>query len=696
VIVLIIFGAGRFTQVGQERSRLSQQDGEQGPDRDADSRRNVDQRALAALAPVRNYHLTREKGGGFRSQGPKKGGVALRYSPRHLIVALGVLSLVAFPSPPQRAAAATDDISTLAGKVAAVNGTAGLQIRLSAFIEQEAADEVAASTATPITPAYVLSSPLDGTSVAAPAVTVNQDTAAAPQNETAIAVDPTNPNRIVAAANDYVTRTWTCSVSGAPCSALGDAYSGTYYSNDGGQTWCCSSSDPAHLGTLIPGVERLTGGIYDAGGDPALAFDSSGNVYYAGLGFNRASAPNTVAVNRGTFDASGTLSWSQPTFINPTTAPSTFNDKEWIAADTHAASPFRDRVYVSWTRFIFSASTGRYVQSPIAFAFSSDGGATFSPPRLIVGNVIYDQGSRPVVGPDGTVYVFFEGSTRLATLSSIYVVKSTDGGATFGEPTAVSTLSDIIRPANTAFRVNSFPAADVAPNGDVYVAWSAEVKNDNPTFGGDPSCAFFIVGTAAVRASCHAAAVMSRSTDGGLSWSAPAPIFSALDGSNRTPIGYPVTQPSGSTLNAPSPLGRVDTFWPGVAISPTGRVYMSAYAADVVSPWQTCAASPPPPEGRINCTTLDGYINNARLDYYVANVGEGISQKVSTHPINTRYGFGGGFIGDYTAIAVGSDEVFHALWTDTNNQQTVVWWYGLQFAPTTINQQDVVTASGAF
>src|SRR5439155_331850 len=82
--------------------------------------------------------------------------------------------------------------------------------------------------------------------------------------------------------------------------------------------------------TLTPGVERLTGGIYDAGGDPALAFDSRGQVFYAGLGFDRTSAPNTVAVNKGTFDARGKLSWSQPTFINQTASPSTLNDKEWI------------------------------------------------------------------------------------------------------------------------------------------------------------------------------------------------------------------------------------------------------------------------------------------------------------------------------------------------------------------------------
>src|SRR5256885_14506314 len=196
--------------------------------------------------------------------------------------------------PAANAATPSTDISTLAGKVAALRGTAGLQVRFSSFIEEEASEGSAPppGPATPITASHVLSSPLDGTSIAGPNVLVNQDTAGAPQNETSIAVDPNNPNRVVASANDYVSRTWTCSISGTPCSALGDGYSGTYVSNDGGSTWCCTSSDPSHLGTLIPGVTRLTGGIYDAGGDPAVAFDRRGNGFYAGLGVHRASAPN--------------------------------------------------------------------------------------------------------------------------------------------------------------------------------------------------------------------------------------------------------------------------------------------------------------------------------------------------------------------------------------------------------------------
>jgi len=606
-----------------------------------------------------------------------------------LLVLFLLLATVVPTSSAAASSKVTYDITTLAGKVASVNGTAGLQIHFSAFIEEEAAiEESNMVPGAPISPSFVLSSPLDGSTVAAPAVTVNQDTAGAPQNETAIAVDPSNPNRVVAAANDYVSRTWACDINGTPCSGLGDGYSGTYYSKDGGFSWCCSSSGPSDLGTLIPGVTRLAGGPYDAGGDPALAFDSRGNVYYAGLGFNRTSPPNAVAVNKGTFDAGGNLTWSAPTFVAATTAPSTLNDKEWIAADWHVSSPYRDRVYVSWTRFIFSPTTGAYVQSPIFFAYSTDGGQTFSDPQAISGNVLYSQGSRPVVGYDGTVYVFWEGSSRLGKLDSTYVARSTDGGVTFSKPVAIAKVADILSPRYTSFRVNSFPAGTSAPNGDLYVAWSGEVPNNNSTYAGTTGCEDYLVGTTSVYNNCHSAAVYSKSSDGGMTWSAPAPIFPALNASNRAAVGYPA-----GGLTAPA-ARRVDTFWPGVAISPSGRVYMSAYAADTVSPWQTCATSDAGSAGRINCLVLDGYIHNARLNYYVTNVGSGGAQMVSTHPINTRNGFGGAFIGDYTDLAVGSDDVFHAFWTDTNNKQSVVWFYGFEFVPTLINQEDVVTASG--
>src|SRR5260370_42484963 len=124
------------------------------------------------------------------------------------LVAAGAPLVFIAVQPARGVAARKYDINTLAGKVASLRGTAGLQIRFSAFIEQEA--EEAGGFAAPtgiITPIHVLSSPLDGTTIVPPDVLVNQDTAAAPQNETAIAVDPNNPSRIVRGANHYRTRT---------------------------------------------------------------------------------------------------------------------------------------------------------------------------------------------------------------------------------------------------------------------------------------------------------------------------------------------------------------------------------------------------------------------------------------------------------------------------------------------------------
>jgi hypothetical protein len=607
------------------------------------------------------------------------------------------------------------DISTLAGKVASLRGTAGLQIRFSAFLEQEAEEPEGIPTPTAITPIHVLSSPLDGTTIVGPNVLVNQDTAAAPQNETAIAVDPNNPSRIVGGANDYVTRTWDCTVNGTPCSALGDGYSGTYYSNDGGSHWCCNSNpnsdytpttDPSQIGTLIPGVEHLVAGQYDAGGDPSVAFDSQGNVFYAGLGFDRTAPPSTVAVNKGTFDGSGNLTWGLPTFINPSTSPSTLNDKPWIAVDTNATSPFKDRIYVTWTRFLFNPHNGSYVQSPIFFAYSTDHGATFSTPKNISANAHYGQGSRPVVGPDGTLYVFWDGSTRLASLNSTYMVKSSDGGETWSAPLSVSTLTEIPGVRDTVFRVNSYPAAAAAPNGDLYVTWNTEVDDTTPIYTGDPGCAYYLPGNHV--SSCHSVAVYSNSTDHGATWSAPAPVFAA---GNRADVGYPITQPTpdpdpngcqaangcdGSMFNAPSPLGPIEDVFPAATVAANGHIYLAAYRGTTVSPWQVCFSGPLPPVGRITCDFLGPYIHNTRLDYVVSDLSSGSTNAVSTQHINTRYGFGGGFFGDYTDIAAGSDNFFHAFWTDSNNVQNVVWWYGFEFVPTAIHQQDVVTGSGNF
>jgi hypothetical protein len=84
------------------------------------------------------------------------------------------------------------------------------------------------------------------------------------------------------------------------------------------------------------------------------------------------------------------------------------------------------------------------------------------------------------------------------------MVKSSDGGLSWSKPVAVSQLVNIIPVANTSFRNNSFPAADVdATTGNIYVAWSSIMSDSG---GLCPT---------RTNTGCHAAALYSKTTDGG-------------------------------------------------------------------------------------------------------------------------------------------------------------------------------------
>ena len=111
-----------------------------------------------------------------------------------------------------------------------------------------------------------------------------------PHNETSIAVNPTNPRNAVAGANDY---------------RMGWGTSGFFSTTDNGNNWY---TQIIPFPTLPSDAFDLADTL-DGGGDPAIAFDRAGVVYYVDINFNRSDDTNGIFLSRST---NGGFTWSRP------------------------------------------------------------------------------------------------------------------------------------------------------------------------------------------------------------------------------------------------------------------------------------------------------------------------------------------------------------------------------------------------
>src|SRR5512138_2554900 len=157
---------------------------------------------------------------------------------------------------------------------------------------------------------------------------------------------------------------------------------------------------------------------YAATGDPAIAFDASGNAYLATLGFvwsqNRFCCTNPdILVSRS---SDGGKNWTLPTRVakgsGTFSSPGILNDKEFLTAWGNG------NAIVTWTRYSLGTG-GSYISSPIFASVTHDGGNTWSKATEISGSAAFclgaqgdnacnqDQGSVPVVAADGFIYVAF-------------------------------------------------------------------------------------------------------------------------------------------------------------------------------------------------------------------------------------------------------------------------------------------------
>jgi outer membrane protein assembly factor BamB len=91
---------------------------------------------------------------------------------------------------------------------------------------------------------------------------------------------------------------------------------------------------------------------------------------------------------------------------------------------------------------------------------SSDGGATWGAPKPTANNGL---GGQPVVQPNGTVVVPYEGNATISAFTS------TTGGLTWGAPVVVASVVGHTEGGN--LRSGPLPSAEVDGSGKVFVAW---------------------------------------------------------------------------------------------------------------------------------------------------------------------------------------------------------------------------------
>jgi hypothetical protein len=462
-----------------------------------------------------------------------------------------------------------------------------------------------------------------------------------PENEQNIAVNPANRSNVVTASNDY---------------RYNFEWPYVYVSNDGGKTF---------QDVKLNGWDAQTGGsgvfqqFDSAGGDPVLAYGPDGTLYYAALeySFNYSNrTPSGVAVASS---HDGGLTWSAPSMVAYDGGTNFFNDKEWITVGLDGA------VHVSWTRFNQGAHGTGYIGSPIVMSTSRDGGATWSSTAQVSdASHPYDQGSSPVVAPNGTIYVAYEGAAPGSgyNADATVIATSTDGGQTFTNqeigrvyddyncyPIQLPGAQDRQTLSGEQFRISDFPTLAIDPTtSKLAVAWADDRANS--------SCGY---------------------QKGG-----------QFTGTTQNEVQL-VTSTNGVTWTSRTITSGADTVYPSVGAN-AGRIvvgyYTRAYSPSPSKKNHLCASANLTSSGSVTYGTapvcLD-YATRGSTDNFATET------RVTTQSSNPYIQFAGSFIGDYTGIVVDSTGSAHAVWTDFRGHPGTAG-----AADVTAPNQDTVVANG--
>ena len=430
----------------------------------------------------------------------------------------------------------------------------------------------------------------------------------APQNETNFIINPANPNNVLASANEGVR-------NDGPI---------VFSSMDGGRTW---TNTILHGWTFDTGGQGVFSRLYTCG-DPSLAAAPDGTIYFSGLVCNT----NSVAFFSGVAVSSshdGGLTWSPPVMVSFSNA--VLNDKEWLAVGPDGT------VYIAWARFKLLQRQPYYVQSPIVLSKSTDGGESWSAWTAVSDRAHpYNQGAIPIVAPDGSLYVAYEGATPSTGYNgdAVLLAHSTDGGASFTNTELARVYDDFTNcyPFNflgdqtlsgEQFRMNSLPSFAIDPsNGRMAITWTDDQAN--------PGCGYEKGGSFVGPTSNQVKLITSSD---GVHWSAARVLTS----------------------------GPSDRVFPAVAAN-AGRIAVFYYTRAFSPATDDCRAALL--DTSTNAITIIG--GPVCLDYAMVSSTDGFATETRlTNQSSNPYVQGAGtFIGDYTGAAMDAIGNAYAAWAD--------------------------------
>jgi hypothetical protein len=505
-----------------------------------------------------------------------------------------------------------------------------------------------------------------------PSHRVNQDCTYRRQAEETIVYNPADPTNLVAGQND---------------SRVGYNQCGIDYSLDEGNHWgdllppfrqrlndpssmaAGGQGNPNNNNTFDPNSPG-TFHTYDAASDPSPAATASGFAAYSCVVFDVASNASGLFATVSPPGAKGSFFYnvsypSKHFMVVEDNSINYFNDKNWTVGDIYPNSPNHDNLYTTWTGFQFDDS-GNYRQAPIFGSMSTDHGLTWSTPEEISGasdtycffgnafdpnlnphSCNFDQGSSPVVLPNGDLEVVFNNGNTPANDPNAQQLgvhchptgSSTSGTAHLNCTSPAKVGDDVIAGEPQCdfgrgpeecipgpfIRTNDFPriTTENTQNNHLFVVWQ-DYRNHEYDIQ------------------------MSMSNDGGLTW---------------------------NEVGTVNPDTGLDHYFPATdqAVDRSNNVGVSYYRSARVPNENTTPSggfltcNPNQGGDPSNCNAGTGTKNS---DYVLAG-GNGASTPYDFVVVSPVFpppdGNQTGFNGDYSGLVINRGKDAHPIWSDTRN-----------------------------